>query len=110
MKRLIGLASTVLLLAAPAFAAGNKPQNVVIPQSVQVGTTQLPAGTYKLAYTGSGSTVQITLTQANKTILTFPAKEVDTKTANPGIDIHADGAVSDLKAIHLSNVSFVLNN
>jgi hypothetical protein len=110
MKSLAALASTFVLLAAPAFAAGNsKPLNLVIPQTVQVGTTQLPAGNYKLSYTGSGSTAQVTLTQTGKTIITFTATEVDQKTANEGVDVRAHGSASDLTAIHLSKVSFVLN-
>lgn len=110
MKSLATLAATVVLLAVPAFAAGSsKPLNLVLPQPVQVGTTQLPAGDYKLSYTSSGSTAQVTLTRAGKTVITFAATEVDQKTANEGVDVHVAGAVESLTAIHLSKVSFVLN-
>jgi hypothetical protein len=108
MKYFAGFASMLVLLVAPAFGAGSKPQNVVIPQNVQVGSTQLPAGTYKLAYTGTGN-VQVTLTQAGKTVLTFPAKEIDKNTVNPGVDLITNGGVTNLQAIHLSKVSFELN-
>jgi hypothetical protein len=90
MKYFAGFASMLVLLVAPAFGAGSKPQNVVIPQNVQVGSTQLPAGTYKLAYTGTGN-VQVTLTQAGKTVLTFPAKAIDKNTVNPGVDLITNG-------------------
>ena len=110
MKSLVALASTFALLAAPAFAAGSsKPLDLVIPETVQVGSTQLPAGDYKLSYTGSGSTAQVTLTQAGKTVITFTATEVDQKTANVGVDVRTVGSAADLTAIHLTKVSFVLN-
>lgn len=105
MKRIASFASMLVLLAAPAFAAGNKPQNIEIPQTVQVGTAQLPAGNYKLAYTGTGSNVQVTLTQGKKTVLTFPATAVDKKTANPGVDVVTNGNTTSLKSIFLSNVT-----
>ena len=109
MKQLAAFASMLVLLAAPAFGAGSKPQNVVIPQAVQIGSTQVPAGNYKLAYTGTGN-VQVTLTQAGKTVLTFPPKEIDKNTVNPGVDLITNGAVTNLQAIHLSKVSFELSS
>ena len=43
MKRFFGIALTLVLFAAPAFAS-KKPPTVTIPAAVQVGSTQLPAG------------------------------------------------------------------
>jgi phenolic acid decarboxylase len=95
----------LVLLAAPAFGSSKKPQTVIIPQNVQVGSTQLSAGTYKLAWTGSaGSDVQVTLTQAGKTVLTFAAKAVEQKN-DPGVDVNTIAGVAILKAINLDNVS-----
>jgi hypothetical protein len=105
MKRLAAIASMLVLAAAPAFAAGSKPANVIIPQNVQVGTTQLPAGSYKLEYTGTGASVQVTLTQAKKTIVTFAAKAVDQKN-NPGVDVITNGKVTSLQAINLDKITF----
>jgi hypothetical protein len=107
MSRLAAFASMLVLLAAPAFGAGNKPQTVIIPQAVQVGSTQLPAGTYKLAFTGTGSDVQVTLTQAGKTLLTFAAKAVEQKN-NPGVDLITNAGVTTLEAINLDKVSLQL--
>jgi len=104
MKRFIGFASMLVLLAAPAFGKSTKTQTVVIPQNVQVGSTQLPAGTYKLAYTGSGSDVQVTLTQAGKTVVTFAAKAVEQKN-NPGVDLNTNAGVTRLDSINLDKVS-----
>jgi hypothetical protein len=108
MKRLVGFASMLLLASAPVFAAGNKPQTVIIPENVAVGTTKLAAGSYKLAYTGTGADVQVTLTQAGKTVVTFAAKAIDKKTDNPGVDIYNNAGVSNLEAIYLGKVSLQL--
>jgi len=105
MKRLVGFASVLVLLAAPALASSKKPQTVIIPQAVQVGSTQLPAGTYKLAWTGSaGSDVQVTLTQSGKTVLTFAAKAIEQKN-NPGVDVNTIAGISTLVSINLDTVS-----
>jgi hypothetical protein len=105
MKRLVGIASLLVLLAAPAFGSSKKPQTVIIPQAVEVGTTQLPAGTYKLAWTGSaGSDVQVTLTQDGKTVLTFAAKAVEQKN-NPGVDLNTNAGITTLESINLDTVS-----
>ena len=107
MNRFAAFASMLVLFAAPAFGAGNKPQTVIIPENVQVGSTQLAAGTYKLAFTGTGSDVQVTLTQAGKTLLTFAAKAVEQKN-NPGVDLITNAGVTTLEAINLDKVSLQL--
>ena len=109
MKRLVGFASMVVLLAAPAFGAGNKPQTVIIPEKVQIGTTQVPAGTYKLEYTGTGASVQVTLTQSKKTVATFAAKAVDQKN-NPGVSVITNAGVASLTAINLDKVTLQVND
>ena len=106
MKRLVGFASMLLLASAPLFAAGNKPQNVIIPENVAVGSTNVPAGAYKLAYTGTGPEVQVTLTQKGKTVVTFAAKALDAKNANPGVGIYTNSGVANLQTIFLEKVSF----
>jgi hypothetical protein len=107
MKRFFGFALLLVLSAAPAFGSSKKPQTVIIPETVQVGSTQLPAGTYKLAWTGSESDVQVTLAQAGKTVITFAAKTVEQKN-NPGVDLNTNAGVVSLERIHLDNVSLQL--
>ena len=108
MNRFAAFASMLVLFVAPAFGAGNKPQTVIIPENVQVGSTQLAAGTYKLAFTGTGSDVQVTLTQAGKTVITFAAKAVEQKNNNPGVDLNTNAGVTTLEAINLDKVSLQL--
>jgi hypothetical protein len=109
MKRFVGFASMLVLAAAPAFAAGPKPQTVNIPVNVQVGSTQLAAGAYKLEYTGTGANVQVTLTQSKKTVLTFAAKAVEQKN-NPGVNLVTNAGVTSLEAINLDKVSLQVAN
>lgn len=109
MKRLVSFASVLVLLAAPAFGAGPKPQTVVIPENVVIGSTQVPAGTYKLEYTGTGASVQVTLTQSKKTIATFAAKAVEGKN-DPSVNVMTNAGVNQLEAINLDKVSLQIVN
>jgi hypothetical protein len=106
MKRYFGFALMLAMVAAPAFG-GTKPQTVVIPEKVTVGTTQLPAGNYKVSWTGSGPAVQVTLTKDQKTVLTFAAKTVEGKN-NPGVTTNTAGGVDTLISIQLRDVSLEL--
>ena len=108
MKRFFGIALTLVLFAVPAFAS-SKPQTVTIPRNVQIGSTQLPAGEYKLSMTGSGPSVQVTLTKNEKAVITFSAKAVEGKN-DPGVETMTDGKVTVLKSIQLRTVSLVLEN
>jgi hypothetical protein len=108
MKRFFGFALMLVLFSAAAFAANsNKPQTVTIPETVQVGSTQVPAGDYKLTWTGEGSDVQATLAQNNKAVVTFSAKAITGKNS-PGIETDSKGGVSVLQSIQLSSLSLVL--
>jgi hypothetical protein len=107
MKRSFGFALMLVLFAVPAFA-GNKPATVVIPQNVQVGSTQLPAGQYELTWTGSGSKVQATLLQNQKTVITFSAKMVEGKN-DPGVETDSQGGAAILDVIRTSKFSLILD-
>ena len=106
MKRFFGIAFALVLFAAPVFAS-MKPQTVTIPQTVQVGSTQLPAGDYKLTWTGSGSIVQVTLTRNKKAVITFSAKAVEGKN-DPSVNTISEGGVDVLQSIQLENISLVV--
>ncbi len=107
MKRQFAFLPMMVLFATSAFAGG-KPQTVSIPTNVQIGSTRLPAGEYKLTWTGSGPSVQVTLTQRAKPPITFAAKAVNEK-GTPCVETHAQGGVDVLDTIHLSEVTFSLD-
>jgi hypothetical protein len=105
MKRLTGIAAMLVLLATPMFGANNKPRTIVITENVQVGTTKIPAGTYKLAWTaGTGQEVQATLSQGAKTVATFAAKAVTTKNDSAGVSVDTKTGSTQLREILLQNL------
>lgn len=106
MKRFFGIAMMLFMIAAPAFASP-KPSTVDITEKVMVGTTAVPAGSYKVTVTGSGPIVQVTLTQKNKTIATFSAKQVDEK-GNPSVLTSSQGGVVTVQKIILSKSSLTV--
>jgi len=109
MKRLFGFALILALFSVPAFA-GNKSQSVNLAAAATVGSTQLPAGNYKVTWTGSGSSVQVSLTQGKKTIVTVQAKAVEQKNNQTGVTTDTQGGVSVLRSIQLDSVSLVLQD
>jgi hypothetical protein len=67
------------ILAFLPFAANAASQNsahIELDSNVTVGTTELPKGTYKVAWTGTDPSVQVTFTQGNWT-KTVPAHVVE---------------------------------
>jgi len=106
MKRFFGLLLMIVLVSAPAFA-GTKPQTVTFPGTVQIGSTQVPAGDYKLAWTGSGPSVQVTLTRQGKTVATFTAKVIDGK-STPGLETVTRSGAAFVQTIHLNNATLEL--
>ncbi len=62
MKRLLTFAIVLSSLSIPAFAAKNS-QTVKLSSPTTVGSTKLPAGDYKISWTGSAPDVQVTLEQ-----------------------------------------------
>jgi YD repeat-containing protein len=108
MKRFFGFALMLAMIAAPAFGA-NKTQTVSFVEAVTVGTTQIPAGSYKLTWTGSGASVEATLTQGKKTIVTFTAKEI-AGNSQRGLETLNINGVNRLQVIHMDKVGLQLEN
>jgi hypothetical protein len=109
MKRFFGFALIVALFSIPALAIKNS-ENVTLPGAVKVGSTQLPAGEYKASWTGTGSSVQVTLTRNGKTVVTVPAKLVEEKHGLNGVTTSTQGGVDFLQTIQLNHVSLVLES
>jgi opacity protein-like surface antigen len=108
MKRFLGFAVVLVLLTASAFAAKNS-ENVNISQPVTVGTTQLPAAQYKVTWTGTGSTAQVTLTNGKSTV-TVPAKVVDQKNGVTSVLTDSKSGSAVLQGINLKQVTLVFSN
>jgi len=109
MKRFFGYAIILTLLSVPAFAAKNS-QNITISSPVKVGNTQLPAGQYKVTWTGTAPAVQVTIAAKGLGTVTVPAKEVDTKNGRVALQINSANGVSVLQAIQLDNLTLQIEN
>jgi hypothetical protein len=107
MKRFLGYAAMLALLSAPAFAAKNS-ETINLPEAVTVGTTQLPAADYRVTWTGTGPSVQVTLAHGNSTI-TVPAKLVEQKNNPSSILTESKDGSKVLEAINLNKVSLVFS-
>lgn len=109
MKRFFGFAMLVAMLCVPAFAAKNS-QTVNLPETVKVGSTQIPAGDYKVTWTGSASDTQVSLARNGKTVITVPAKLVAEKHNFNGVTTRTTASGEILQTIDLGNVSLVLGS
>ena len=107
MKQFFALAFVLVLVSTPAFA-GKRSPTISIPEAVQVGSTKLPAGDYKLEMTGSEPNVQVTLTQNQKPVVTFSAKAVDGKYL-PGVSTDSASGKLVLESIQLDHVALLLD-
>lgn len=107
MKRFLGFAVILSSLSIPAFAAKNS-QNITIADTVTVGSTKLPAGDYKISWTGDAPNVQVTLEQkdANKPVTaTLPAKLVAAKHDRTQLTTDNRSGVNTLVNVQLKDVT-----
>jgi hypothetical protein len=107
MKRFFGFALIVGLLSIPAFAAKNS-QSLNLATTVKVGSTSLPAGDYKVTWTGTGSSVQVTIAHKGGATVTVPAKLVDAKNGHVGVITDGANGSATLQTIELDNFNLVL--
>jgi hypothetical protein len=96
------------LVTIPAVAA-NKNPSINIPIDVQVGSTLVPAGDYNLTITGTAPDVQVTINKGNKAIVSFPAKEVQSKGLT-SVSAQGSGKVPNLESIQLHEFLLVLQD
>lgn len=110
VKRLSYCALILALLSVPAFAAKNS-QTVNFPDAVKVGTSQLPAGDYKVTWDGTGSNVQVTLEQkgvSHPATATVTAKVEQGKNNHNGFILDSHGGANTIEALQFNkyNVTF----
>ena len=83
VKYLSMLAGIAILLPLSAFAKDTNQGKFTISEPVQVGSTQLKAGDYKVEWDGSGDAVQVKILQGKKTVATSSGKLVNHDQAAP---------------------------
>ena len=95
------LATAALLFPLAVSARGNS-HSVEISDAVQVGSTQLRPGNYKVEWQGTGPAVQVSFQQNGKTVVTVPAtlKTNDDQVTQDSIMTEATSAdTTELKEI-----------
>ena len=100
---LVGIA---LLASSAAFAESRTEHNVTITDPVQIGSTQLEPGHYKVAWEGAGPTVQVRFLHDGKTVAISNAQLVRQNQKSPYDDVvttKTSTNESNLKQIDFQN-------
>jgi hypothetical protein len=94
---------SILSVLSPlsVFARDNNQHSVDIPATVQVGSTQLKPGNYKVRWQGTGPDIQVTFLRDGKTVATVPA----TLKTNDG-EVTQDDIVTDSANKTLTEIDF----
>src|SRR5216683_892221 len=98
----LAVLSTLALLFPVGALARNNAHSIQIVDVVQIGTTQLKPGDYKVEWQGTGPAVQVSFRQNGKTVATLPAtlKANDDQVTQDAIMTEATSADrSELKEI-----------
>jgi len=66
----LAVLSTLVLLFPVGALARDRAHSVEIPYAVQVGGTRITAGSYKVAWQGTGPAVEVSFSQYGKTVAT----------------------------------------
>jgi hypothetical protein len=109
MKRFLSLLTVLSMVTIAAIAADAGSGSVKLDSTVKVGSQELPAGNYKVTWTGSGDNAQVTFKQG-KTSVTAPAQVVDAKHAKDAYATKSENGARVLTEIQLRDKSLVFQN
>ena len=93
------MSTLTMMFSFAALAKDKNAANVNLPESAHLGSTQVPAGDYKVEWTGNAPDVQVQLTQHGKTVATAPAKLVENSQASPYSSVVLKDVTGESKAI-----------
>jgi hypothetical protein len=74
-RKLISGTVALLLLSVSAWASDTMKAKIQIHHTVHIGSNQLAPGEYKMTWTESGSSTEVTFWQDKKVVATVPADE-----------------------------------
>ena len=106
MKRLVSLVLLSLFFSLPVLAAGHS-QDVTLSSTVQFGSSTLPAGDYKLTWTGSGDSAQVTLEKRGVPPATVSAQVVQEKHKDVSLSIQDKNGKPTITSIALRDIRLV---
>ena len=99
------LATVVLVLLSVSGSASDKMKaNIHIEQTINVGSTQLVPGEYKMTWAESGSNAEVTFAHDGKVIATVSAQVTQEHSAYAGPALLTDKASNTLTGVQLSKV------
>ena len=108
MKRIASLMILLTMISAAAFAADSGSGKIRLDSAVKVGSTELPAGDYKVTWSGSGDNTQVTLTQG-KTKATATAQLVEVRRNTDAISTKNENGSRVLTEIQFRDKTLVLH-
>jgi hypothetical protein len=97
------------LIETAAFAAEGGSGKIRPDSAVKVGTAELPGGGYKVTWTGSGSSTEVTLTQG-KAKVTLPAPVVQARRASDAVSARCEIDSRVLTDVQLQKETLVLES
>jgi hypothetical protein len=109
MKRFLILLTLFTMTSLAVFAADGGSGKVLLDSAVKVGSTELPAGEYKVTWTGSGENAQVTLKQG-KTTATTTAQVVDVRRNNDAFATKTENGTRVLTQIQFHDKTLVLHD
>src|SRR6266850_1231414 len=95
----------VALLSMTVWAADTNKATIRLSEPANVGSTQLPAGEYKLTWTGTGSDVEAKFSQGKKTVATVPAHLVQAASGYSSPVVRTNSETKALLGVDLPKVS-----
>jgi hypothetical protein len=101
----IGIAAVLISsMSLNAFAKDKNETRVTFSEKVQVGSTEVKPGTYKLQWEGNGPDVQVKVVSGKDVVATVPAKLVSNPAAKSGdaIQTRDDANVRQLEKVDFS--------
>jgi hypothetical protein len=107
---ILGL-TCLLGFGGSAYAARDKAHDIEIVGVVQIGTTELKPGSYKVEWQGTGPAVQVSFLRNGKTVATVPGtlKTNDDQVTQDAIETEATGTgTSTLKEIDFRHLKQAL--
>ena len=111
MKRALGCALILGFFSIPGFASSNS-KKVTFADAVTVGTAKLPAGDYKVTWTGAGPSVQVSIVQLNTyhpLKVTVPAKLETVKDGHTGMTTKNQNGTEVVEQLDLNKVSLIFS-
>jgi hypothetical protein len=109
VKRFSTLLILSTLVSVAAFAAESGSGKIHLTNSAKVGSTELPAGDYKVTWSGSGDKAHVTLTQG-KNVATATARVEAAHQNNDSVTVTSQNGDRILDEIQVHGTTLVLQN